>query len=284
MDASRLSNKSHLRMKEAKSIIDTFAQPDEYIQKLCQRAQQQKWEMGVFNWDSIDLSGIPQNFRQSAANMFAQLHYGEMAAYLGSARMSEATNKICVRDFFVTQTADEARHIEWFNILLSKLDCEAQIIPSVQTLMNEVSECDTIEEMVVGMHIIIEGMAHSFFLEGTEAFAKASIFKYFMGDSYQSAKTVFTDWLPNFLGKDEGRHLAFGVYFMRNRIQQLTRESRDNLEAKTHHWVQLYQAAAEDPLLLAMPGMNSKGILTRTSERINQHLTTIGLEAKIESC
>lgn len=282
MDALLLTNKSHLRMKEAKTIINTFSQPDEYVQKLSYRAQQQKWDMSIFDWDSINLSGIPQHFRQSAANMFAQLHYGEMAAYLGSARMSEAVNSSCVRDFFVTQTADEARHIDWFDTLLSKLGCEATIIPSVQHLMNDVSECDTVEEMVVGMHIIIEGMAHSFFLEGTEAFAKADVFKIFMGDSYDSAKTVFTDWLPNFLGKDEGRHLAFGVHFMRDRLQQMTRKSRDRLEKKTQHWAQLYETAAKDPRLLAMPGMNSKGILSRTTDRINQHLNTIGLEAKIE--
>jgi hypothetical protein len=283
MNPTLLANLCHLPSSDAKKIEHVFVQPDSYIDMLIQRAARQQWHSREMNWQAIDLSSLPRSLRQAAANMFAQLHYGEITAYLGSARMSEAVNRSSARDFFISQTADEARHIEWFDSLIAKLGCEAQVLPSVQHLMDDVYNCDSIEEMVIGMHIIIEGMAHSFFLEGTAAFAKIGILRSVLGAAYQHAEIIFNHWLPNFLGRDEGRHLAFGIHFMRDRLKQMSCTKRDQLEAKTRQWAELYCRAAGDPMMLAVPGLNSKEVLRRTTDRINQHLQAIGLESRIHA-
>jgi len=60
-------------------------------------------------------------------------------------------------------------------------------------------------------------------------------------------------------------------------------KAKRQLEAKTERWAFLYQKVAEDPNMLAVPGLNSKDILYRTTKRINTHLQGTGIGVRIEA-
>ncbi len=147
--------------------------------------------------------------------------------------------------------------------------------------MNEVFECDTLEEMVVGVHILVEGMAHSFFMEGARASSNLGVISQFFLGPYKPVKTVFAQWLPNFIGKDESRHLAFGVHFLSEPIKNFTPAQRNLLESKIVRWGELFTAAVQDPKFLVVPSLDSVAIRNRCINNINLRLAKIGFEARI---
>lgn len=266
----------------ANASCAAFLRPDRHLEQLYELALRDQWRLADLNWDSVNLGGIPQPLRQSAANMFAQLHYGELAALLGASRIAMIAPNACVRKFCTTQADDEARHVQWFSALMRKLDCHAEVLPSTEALMQDVCECDSIEGLVAGIHILVEGMAHSFFLEGARAFSTCNPVTRFFAP-YRAARTAIGDWLPNYLGRDESRHIAFGVRFLTGRIKDLSRPRRDVLERQVQRWCDLFVAAARDPAMLAVPGLDSIAIRDRCIHDINLRLATVGIEARIPS-
>jgi len=107
-----------------------------------------------------------------------------------------------------------------------------------------------------------------------------SLVNCFLGP-YKPVKTVFAQWLPNFIGKDESRHLAFGVHFLSERIKNFTPAQRNLLESKIVRWGELFTAAVQDPKFLVVPSLDSVAIRNRCINNINLRLAKIGFEARI---
>jgi len=98
---------------------------------------------------------------------------------------------------------------------------------------------------------------------------------------YRSASKVIGEWLPNYLGRDESRHIAFGVQFLSQRIPQLSPAERHRLERQVERWGRLIVAVALDPDFLIMPGLNGQSLTQRCIRDLNVRLSNIGLETRI---
>lgn len=259
---------------------DAFTRPERHLERLYDLAVRDRWQLSDMDWDSIDFHAVPAHLRQSAATMFTQLHYGEMAALAGALKLAERSSRAAVRRFAATQAEDEVRHVRWFAQLLHKLDARAEVVPCVEELMKEMVECEDLDASVVGLHILVEGMAHSFFMEGARCFSRLNAVQRCLAP-YRSAHTVLAEWLPNFLGRDEGRHIAFGMRFLEARLCDTSPTRRALLERRVQRWCDLLVDTARSPAIIAMPELDGVAIQNRCFRTINQRLASVGLVARV---
>lgn len=282
MNPSDLTNNSELNRTWSKLSLDSFNNPDAHLTRLWDMAARDSWSNSDMNWDSVDLSSLPSDIKQGVSDMLTQLHYGEVTALLCSARLVQHAPSLSAQLFSSSQVNDEARHVQWFSHLMNNLDCMGEVRSSVAEFMTDIYECESIDGLIIGMHILVEGMAHSFFMEGARLFNQLGpIAK--LSKSYRSAQKVLGEWLPNYLGRDESRHIAYGVQFLQQRLPNLTAKERDALEARIDHWGKMFVNAAIDPKLVLVSGMDGFQVADRCIKTINLRLASIGLHTRIPS-
>lgn len=257
--------------------LSAFQAPDAALDRLYEMACRDQWTVAGLDWSALDLMMFPLAFRQAAADLFAQLQYGELAAMMAASRMMDRLPAGAARLMCATQVNDEARHVRFFANLVGRLGCEGRVRPSVQALMAEVHEADTPEATMLGMQILIEGVAHSFFQEGARLFAELPA----LGPPFDAVKTVITDWLPRLLGRDESRHIAFGLHFLRARLPELGASERAGLERKVERWGEMVYDMAVDPDVIDAVGVDGKRLGARCVDDLNLRLAQAGVETRI---
>ncbi len=253
---------------------------DPYLERLCELAARDQWKLEDLDWSALDVSALPEVFRQTAADGFAQLQWGERTAQLAAERLMGLLPEGAARTFVATQRTDEARHVAFFEQVIRLLGCEGRVRPSVQRLMREVQEAETPEELMLGMQILIEGAAHSLIMEGARlvgAFGEGGDFD----RPLQSMKTVVGEWMPRLLARDESRHIAFGLHALRTRIPRLDRATRHRLEEKVAHWGERVLEQARDPDLVYGIGEDGDAVCARLIEDLNLRIAQVGLETRI---
>ena len=110
MVSSTLQEHGHLSKAWAQVSVDAFEKPDTHYWRLADHAERDQWKLADMDWDTIDFSAVPSFLRQAAADMFAQLHYGELVAMMGAARLVNEGPNFAARLFSSSQVNDEARH------------------------------------------------------------------------------------------------------------------------------------------------------------------------------
>jgi hypothetical protein len=265
-------------MKAAEPPVETASEP--YFERLCELAARDQWRLEDLDWYTLDVSGLPEEFRQTAADGFAQLQWGERTAQHAAARLVELLPEGPARAFLVTQRTDEARHVAFFERVMEVLGCEGRVRPSVQRLMREVQEADTPEALVLGMQILIEGVAHSLFQEA------ARVVNGFEADEglegpLQALKKVMGEWMPRLLARDESRHIAFGIHYLRQRLPRLDGAARRQLEEKVSLWGEMVLEQARDPDLVYGIGIDGEAVCGQLIEDLNLRLGQVGLETRI---
>jgi hypothetical protein len=254
-----------------------FHEPDAALDRLYELACRDQWTVAGLDWSALDLAVFPLPFRQAAADLFAQLEYGELAAMMAASRMMDRLPAGAARLVCATQVNDEARHVRFFANLIGRLGCAGRVRPSVRQLMAEVHEADTPEATMLGMQILIEGVAHSFFLEGARLFAELPA----LGPPFDAVKTVIADWLPRLLGRDESRHIAFGLHFLRARLPALGARERAALERDVARWGEMVYEMASDPDVIDGVGVDGKRFGARCMSDLNLRLAQAGVETRI---
>ena len=95
------------------------------------------------------------------------------------------------------QVMDEARHVEAFQRYLEKADRVYPMTPTLRWLMRDILKTRSLVEKLLGMNLMVEGLA----LSGFQAFVKAT------------RDPLATQMLTLIL-KDESRHVGFGVQYL----------------------------------------------------------------------
>lgn len=280
MNVSDLTVHADLSRTWANLALDSFNAPDNNMARLWEMAERDSWIVSDMDWNTVDFSSIPWAFKKRIANMMTQLHYGEVTAMLCAARLVQQAPGLSAQLFSCAQVNDEARHVQWFSRFMQKLECDGKVQDSVMEFMNSVYTCDSVDGLIVGMHILVEGMAHSFFMEGSRMVEQAGL-AVKVSSPYRSAKKVIGEWLPNYLGRDESRHIAYGVQYLRHRLPELSVKERDILENQVNEWGGLFARAALDPGLVVIPGMDGRQVADRCIRDLNLRLSNIGLIARI---
>ena len=273
----KLSDQTDRASDWADLALSAFHAPDAALDRLYEIACRDQWTIAGLDWSALDLSIFPLPFRQAAADLFAQLQYGELAAMMAASRMMDRLPAGAARLMCATQVNDEARHVRFFANLVGRLGCEGRVRPSVRQLMAEVDEADTPEATMLGMQVLIEGVAHSFFQEGARLFAELPA----LGPPFDAVKTVITDWLPRLLGRDESRHIAFGLHFLRARLPGLGASERASLERKVERWGEMVHEMAADPEVIDAVGVDGLRLGARCVVDLNLRLAQAGMETRI---
>ncbi|MFK7986907.1 MAG: ferritin-like domain-containing protein [Sandaracinaceae bacterium] len=244
-------------------------------------ASRDQWSVGGLDWSAVDLGAVPTPLACAAATLFSHAQLGELTAMMTASRLMERLDDPTARLVCATQIHDEARHSRFFENLVVRLGEPAPPRDSIRSLMREVYEHPSTEGMMLGMQILIEGMAHSLFSEGARVFASLDQLGALTGPLL-AAKTVVGEWLPLLLGRDESRHIAFGLHYLRVRVPELDRSGRHALEETVEGWAARIHHAAEDPDLLDSVGIDGSLLSACCIADLNLRLSQIGLEARFE--
>ncbi len=151
--------------------------------------------------------------RRRAAWTLSQFLHGEQGAVLASGQLVEAVPDVDGKLFAATQVIDEARHVEAFHRYLDRLDRVYPVLPGFRALIEAVIRADLWQMKCVGMQVITESML--------------------MGSFKATEQTTDDDVLRQMLHlveRDEARHIAFGIIYLRRELAEMSDHDRERLE------------------------------------------------------
>jgi hypothetical protein len=252
--------------------------PDAACFRVYERAKRDQWQIDrAVDWGAMGLTDLPPSVRRSMAMLYTQIQYGEMFALTQSARAVSVAPYAWSRLIGATQVADEARHVEFFSRVVHDLGYEFPVHDDLRLFCEEVAACDSAEEAFLGTQLLLESYALSVFLEGT-ALARRALSKAIRLVSQRNVLT-FLETVGAYVGRDEARHVAFGVMFMREHWQQLSPKARDRLQLRAEQWsVALERHMRELSVELGRLGVDVEQLAERVRRRREAHFADIGFE------
>jgi hypothetical protein len=144
----------------------------------------------------------------------SQLLYGEQGALVVTGRLVETLPDMASKCLAAVQVADEARHVR---VLQRYVEVTEQFFPpspEIETLLGGILEAPTWDYLLLGMQIVLEGLALSIF---------------------RSATALFHDPLLSDIceriARDEARHYSFGVVSLSGHLESLTAAERRDRQA-----------------------------------------------------
>lgn len=137
--------------------------------------------------------------------------HGEQGALLVAAQLTSCAPSYEAKLYAASQTFDEARHVEFFNKFLHKqVGIMYPCGVGLKSLLDKVLTDERWDLKFIGMQVIIEGLALA-------AFNTAKM---------QSMIPVHKKGL-HFVIRDEARHVTFGINYLEEYLQTLTRQERE---------------------------------------------------------
>ena len=174
--------------------------------RLYRRGVAQQWSITDLPWELG--TSLPTAHRHPAARLLSQVLHGERASFEIIGQLLAVTPPGPAHSFLTSQRADEARHVAVFSRYIALLDEVQPPGDNLHQMTEAMLNLPTIQEKLVGMHILIEGMALELF---------------------HTLATDLPDPLLQILLRrvflDESRHVAFGVNYTRQTLAGLDRES-----------------------------------------------------------
>ncbi len=152
-------------------------------------------------------------FKTASIFLLSQVLHGEQAALMTCGQLVNAVPDMDGKFAAAVQVMDEARHVEVFARYLACHGQRFPIDPDLKAIVEALLGERDWEAKCVGMQVILESIALSFFRLG-EQLAVEPVFRQFIGRVHE----------------DESRHVAYGVLTLEERIPQLADPSRRRLE------------------------------------------------------
>jgi hypothetical protein len=151
--------------------------------------------------------------RRSAAFMLSNFLHGEQGALFIAGQLVNAVPHMDGKFYAATQTLDEARHVEVFAAYINRLDHVYPIAPALKQLLDRISEAEDWTMKVVGMQIVVEGLA-----------------LYVFRDMRNTTKEPLLKQLLTYVSRDEARHTGYGVKYLSHVVPTLSDGQRAELE------------------------------------------------------
>jgi hypothetical protein len=152
-------------------------------------------------------------FKAAQTFLLSQILHGEQAALMTCGQLVNVVPDLDSKLAAAVQVMDEARHVEVFARYVSCRGQRFPIDPDLKLIVEQLLTEHDWEAKCVGMQVILESIALSFFRLG-ESMAVEPVFKQFIGRVHE----------------DESRHVAYGVLTLEARIPELPEETRTRLE------------------------------------------------------
>lgn len=164
-------------------------------------------------WKSLRPEQVWEVTRKTASFRLSNFLHGEQGALMVAAQLVNAVPHTDAKFYAATQTMDEARHVEVFARYIKKLDEVRPIAPGLRAILDRILATDNWMHKLVGMQIVIEGLALFSFKE-----------------MRQLTHEPLLKELLTYVGRDESRHHAYGVQYIERCVPCLSLEEREEIE------------------------------------------------------
>jgi P-aminobenzoate N-oxygenase AurF len=143
----------------------------------------------------------------------SQFLHGEQGALVVCGQLVNSIPELDAKLYASTQVVDEGRHVEVFEKYVKKLHTIYPVDPLLKTLIDEILATNLWELKLVGMQMMIEGLAIAAF----------NVMRKQTADPTLSS-------LLDYVLQDEGRHVNFGYFALRRSIPDMAPDKRAYLE------------------------------------------------------
>lgn len=164
------------------------------------------------------------------AMTFSQLLHGEQGALMVSANLVRLVPGVEMKQAAAAQTGDEARHLDVFSRYIARIGTIYPPSPSMRRVLDKIVNHPLWLAQVVGMQIVVEGMALATFL-----------------DMRASCSCPLLHKILDLVVRDEARHVAFGKIALRRHIEAIDADSRAALDAFTIDIVRTFRNWGREP-------------------------------------
>jgi hypothetical protein len=241
------------------------------IERLYELGKKRQWNASELPWESLDFTAVPLPMRAGLAELLTQTHYGELGALTVSAKLVQTSPNLVDRLFGATQVTDEARHVEWFSRLLYHLDTPAPMNAAVAAFIDSVVNVKDDLAQLVGMNILIEGLAQTLMVESGRLLQSIEI------EGFESLPKVGT-WLVERIAHDESRHLAFGVTRVRQLVDCLGTHPKRELQQQVGRWAaELFALTNQNSVGVVAFGLDGDALMARCLRDARSRLALAGL-------
>ncbi len=158
----------------------------------------------------------------------SQFLHGEQGALVVCGQLVNAIPELDAKLYASTQVVDEGRHVEVFERYVKKLHKIYPVDPLLKNLIDEILRTNLWELKLLGMQMIIEGLAIAAF----------NLMRKQTGDRTLSQ-------LLDYVLQDEGRHVNFGYFALKRSIPDMEPAKREHLEDFTFKACDLMYARDE---------------------------------------
>ena len=164
-------------------------------------------------WKSLSKDQVWEVTRRTASFRLSNFLHGEQGALMVAAQLVNAVPHTDAKFYAATQTMDEARHVEVFAKYIKKLDEVRPIAGGLRSILDRILATDNWMHKLVGMQIVIEGLALFSFKEMRQL----------------TQEPLLKDLLT-YVARDEARHHAYGVQYIERCVPCLSADEREEIE------------------------------------------------------
>ncbi len=161
---------------------------------------------GSSHWNKLSEKEIRWVRHSGQAWTLSQFMHGEQGALMVAAQLVNCVPDIDAKFYAAQQAADEARHVEAYELYLSgKLEKEYPCHPELRTLLDQILTAKEWDIKYLGMQILVEGLALAAF-----------------GMQNQISREPLIKDITSRIMSDEARHVAFGVLSLREAYKEMS--------------------------------------------------------------
>jgi hypothetical protein len=207
------------------------------VEDLYRRAKQQQWDSDTYlPWDTPvdpskpminDQTGMYHRMpffqklsksqqetftAHSTAQLLSQFLHGEQGALMTAACVTHSVPDATAKLYAATQTMDEARHVEVYARYCDKIAIVYPMSPWLKDLIDATLKSDRYEKVMIGMNMIVEGLALGAF-----------------NNMYRNTQCELLKKLTFNVMRDESRHVSFGHAFLGPVIAELPEDEVEDL-------------------------------------------------------
>jgi hypothetical protein len=148
----------------------------------------------------------------STAHQLSQFLHGEQGALMTAAALTHAAPDYEGKLYAATQTMDEARHVEAYDAYIKKLAIIYPISPWLKSIIDDTLQADHWVKIAIGMNMVVEGLALGAF-----------------HNMRRTTTCALLRQLTDLVLRDESRHVAFGNLYVRETVEDMHADDREDI-------------------------------------------------------
>lgn len=255
-------------------MMDIF--PDRTTARIYERANAEQWQMDDIPWADLDLQAVAPPIKAAMATLYADLLQGEQLGLRLAGRVVDRAPEGWLRRFAATQAMDEARHMEFFSAVVQRLEMDSTPSDALAELHEALLSSHDNDEVMLSA-FVLESAAQVFFTEGAKQCEKLQARAIRLPGS--AAIATVLDSVCRYVGRDESRHVAFGMAYLRARVALLSPARRRALHRRvTEHSALLREVVRHRAAAYARLGIGPMHLIRRVEATQKRQLVQLGFD------